>query len=115
LYFFLGETSVMEELLLRARVGDEREIWISEVSTATFAANDLDDLGTEDGYFLMIGSRKPGGAGARILAKTASVHAALELFELITSKSVVICVRGEEYGSNAGGVVTRFRRPASGA
>jgi len=104
----------MEELLLRAHVGDDREIWISEVSSATFSANNLDDLGTEDGYFLMIGSRTPGGLGARVLAKTASVHAALELFDLLTCNSVVIYVPGEERHSGSDCVITHFKRPASG-
>jgi len=82
------------------------------VSSATFTASNVDDLGTEDGYFLMIGSRKPGGAGARVLAKTASVHAALELFELLTSGSVVMFVPGEEYSGSA--MIKPFRRSAVG-
>jgi hypothetical protein len=77
----------MEDFLLAARLDGEREIWISEVSRSTFEANDVDDLGTDVGYFLLMGSQRHGGDGAQIIAKVASAAAAVLLFEMLTRGS----------------------------
>jgi hypothetical protein len=74
----------MDEFLLAAHLDDDREIWISEVSRSTFDSNDIDDLGSDSGYFLLIGSQRPGGDGAKVIAKAASAEAALLLYELLT-------------------------------
>lgn len=86
----------MDEMLLRASFGDDREVWISDVSRETFEANGLPDLGTDFGYFILSGSRSPGGEGARILAKAASAQAALELFGMLTSRTKRCAVLTEE-------------------
>jgi hypothetical protein len=86
----------MDDMILRASYGEDREIWISGVSRETFEANDLDDLGTDFGYFVLAGDRKPGGAGARILAKAVSAQAALELFGMLTSRTKRCAVLADE-------------------
>lgn len=77
----------MDDLLLRASFGDSTDVWISDVSRATFDANQVDDLGTDFGYFLMVGDKDRKGDGARILAKLASPQAALELFSMLTAQN----------------------------
>jgi hypothetical protein len=98
----------MEDMLLRASFGEDREIWISGVSRDTFEANDVDDLGTDFGYFLMTGHRTPGGHGARILAKAASAQAALELFGMLTSRTKRCAPLIEEPVVSSVGSVTQF-------
>ena len=79
----------MDGLFLRANVDSNHEIWISEVSRATFDANEIDDLGTDYGYFVLLGSKRRGGqGGAKILAKAASAQAAYELFRILTDAHV---------------------------
>jgi hypothetical protein len=98
----------MEDMLLRASFGEDREIWISEVSRNTFEANEIADLGTDFGYFLMTGTRMPGGHGARILAKAASAQAALELFGMLTSRTRRCAPLIEELPVSSVGSVTQF-------
>jgi hypothetical protein len=98
----------MEDMLLRASFGEDREVWISGVSRDTFEANEVDDLGTDFGYFLMTGKRTPGGHGARILAKAASAQAALELFGMLTSRTKRCAPLVEEPVISSVGSVTQF-------
>ena len=98
----------MDDLILRASFGDDLEIWISDVSRDTFDANELDDLGTDFGYFVMTGNRKPGGNGARILAKAASAQTAIELFGILTSRTKRCAVLAEEHGDSSLGEVAQF-------
>ena len=77
----------MDDLLLKARFGDHTDVWISDVSRETFDANELDDMGTDFGYFLMAGDKGRSRSGTRILAKLSSHQAALELFTMLTSST----------------------------
>ena len=102
----------MEDLILRASFGEDREIWISDVSRETFEANEIDDLGTDFGYFLMTGARNPGGEGARILAKAASAQAAIELFAMLTSRAKRCAVLVDDCPAPKGAEIAQF--PAQG-
>ncbi len=60
-------------------IDEERNLWLTEISRATFEDQALDDLGTDGGLFIVLETRTE----FRVLAKVPSVEAGMELIELV--------------------------------
>lgn len=72
----------MEDLFLRARLNDRREVCIAPLPSRTYreAAR---GLGGDLGYFIYEVDPSNPGIGIEVIGKAASVDAALRLFEII--------------------------------
>ena len=77
----------MEDIVLTAKIDDLTTLYVAPIVAATYAEYvDGDNLGGEDGYFLMRSQGCEGAARFEILAKASSFDAASELFDLIVGR-----------------------------
>lgn len=79
----------MDDVFLRARVSDSRSVCISPIPRRTYRETGAKGLGGEFGYFVYeIDETLPKG-GIEIIAKAASLEAAMRLFDLITAPAII--------------------------
>ena len=72
----------MDSFLFSSVLPDGREICVSAVSRDAFEANRAESLGDDTGYFIYEHDFRHPGAGIEILAKAASVDAAIRLVDI---------------------------------
>ena len=73
----------MEEIVLRARLGEETYLYISPISRETYDDQiQDDDLGGDNGYFVLR-SHRSGERRLEVLAKVPTLEAANALFDII--------------------------------
>lgn len=75
----------MDDLVLRADLGDSTYLYISPISRSTYDEYVQDDnLGGDNGYFVLR-SRRTGPQRLEVLAKAPTLEAASDLFDMIVS------------------------------
>jgi hypothetical protein len=74
----------MEDVFLSAELGDGRIVCVSPLSARSYRESGGKGLGGDYGYFLYEVNREQPGAGFNVIAKAASVEAAMRLFDLLT-------------------------------
>ncbi len=74
----------MDDVFLTAKIDDSRSVCISPLTRTTYKQA-AKGLGGEYGYFVYEVDTKFPSAGIDVIAKAASLEAALRLFELIST------------------------------
>lgn len=75
----------MEEVILKTTLDDTCSLYISPIDRQTYEEHVADkDIGGSGGYFVML-SRKVGAPNLEVLAKAATLEAAVALFDLIVA------------------------------
>lgn len=72
----------MRHLLFSTLLADGREICVSPLSSDAFEANRAHTLGDDSGYFIYEFDTNVPSAGIEILAKAASLDAAMRLIDI---------------------------------
>lgn len=73
----------MEEIVLKARLGDSEDLYISPIDAQTYDEHVADNnLGGAGGYFVMR-SRRTGFPRLEVLAKVPTIEAATALFAML--------------------------------
>ncbi len=75
----------MDDVFLRARISDSRSVCISPIPKQTYRETGAKGLGGEFGYFVYEVDETLPQRGIEIIAKAASLEAAMRLFDLIVS------------------------------
>ena len=76
----------MEDIVLRARIGEEVYLYISPISRETYDDQiQDDDLGGDNGYFVLR-SQRSGEQRLEVLAKVPTLEAANVLFDIIVGQ-----------------------------
>lgn len=76
----------MEDLVLRANLDESTSLYISPISRTTYEEHiQEDNLGGDHGYFILR-SRREGVTRLEVLAKAATLEAAVDLFDLIVGR-----------------------------
>ena len=83
----------MEEIVLRAKLGEEAYLYISPISRETYDDQiQDDDLGGDNGYFVLR-SHRSGERRLEVLAKVPTLEAANALFGIIVGQDMAVIVR----------------------
>ena len=73
----------MEDIVLKARIGEGAYLYISPISRETYDDQiQDDDLGGDNGYFVLR-SHRSGGRRLEVLAKAPTLDAANAIFDII--------------------------------
>jgi len=76
----------MDDVFLKVRISDSQSVCISPIPKQLYREAGAKGLGGEFGYFVYeVDETLPGG-GIEVIAKAASLEAAMRLFELITKR-----------------------------
>jgi hypothetical protein len=75
----------MDDVFLRARISDSRSVCISPIPKKTYRETGAKGLGGEFGYFVYEVDESLPHRGIEIIAKAASLEAAMRLFDIITN------------------------------
>jgi hypothetical protein len=76
----------MEDVFLSAAIDAHRTICISPIPAETYRSAGGKGLGGEFGYFIYETDKRYPHAGIELIGKTASMEAAIRLFDLLTVK-----------------------------
>lgn len=79
----------MDDIFLTARIDGQRTLCISPLPRKTYKEAGGKGLGGQFGYFVYEVNKDLPHAGVEIIAKAASLEAALRLFDLIAGKAPV--------------------------
>ena len=75
-----------DDLFLSERIDDFHTLCISTLARKTLVDNQVENLGGHRGYFVCEIDERPNVGGMVVLAKAASVDAAMRLFDLFRSR-----------------------------
>lgn len=75
-------SKVDDDLFIESRLDGDRSICISTLARQTVEDAEVGHLGGDRGYFIYEVDRRPAAGGINILAKVASVDAAMRLADL---------------------------------
>lgn len=73
----------MDDIFLRARLDDNREVCISPLPAKTYKEAGGKGLGGDLGYFIYEVDKTRPAVGVEIIGKAASLEAALRIFDII--------------------------------
>jgi hypothetical protein len=80
----------MDDLFLTARIGDNRSVCISPLPAKTYREAGGKGLGGEFGYFIYEVDDLNPSLGIEVIGKTASLDAAIRLFDLLSRSASAV-------------------------
>jgi hypothetical protein len=78
----------MDDIVLRARIDDSREVYLSPLPKKAYKEAGGKGLGGDYGYFIYEVDVTRPNAGIEIIGKAASIEAAIRIFEIICGSAV---------------------------
>jgi hypothetical protein len=80
----------MDDVFLTAKISDTTSVCISPLPDKTYKETGAKGLGGKFGYFIYEVNTSRPSTGIEVIGKTASLEAALRMFEIICGKAVPV-------------------------